>query len=89
MISSRATYERNKPFQIKRDFQSANAPMGRADQSQASYSNGTSQLVAALLPAVNKWPVTSSGIASACVYCGKPGHFRKSCSLILGVNVLT
>ena len=66
--------------------------MGRADQSQAFSSNGLSQLVAALMPAVDKWPVTPSGIAPAsrgmamgpCFYCGKPVHFRKSCPLTLG-----
>ena len=58
------------------------------NQAQAS-SSGVSQLVAALLPAIGKSPMVSSSTPSGkglgpCFYCGKPGHFRRSCPLFLG-----
>ena len=59
------------------------------NQAQAS-SSGVSQLVAALLPAIGKSPTvpstsTPSGKSlGPCFYCGKPGHFRRSCPLLLG-----
>ena len=55
--------------------------------------NGTmSQLLAALLPTIEKMPGPSSGISASrslqqlgpCFLCGRSGHLHKSCPMLLG-----
>ena len=56
--------------------------------------SGMSQLVAALLPVIEKIPGSSSGLAAGrslqqlgpCFSCGRPSHIRKSCPFILGAT---
>ena len=86
--ASRGAKGKKVPF--KKRAPGVSLPQGY-NSSQAS-SSGVAQLVGALLPAISKWPTnvnpgTASGSRNIgpCFYCGKPGHFRKSCPLLLGL----
>ena len=77
-------------FQTNKRAQNVNAQPGKFNSVPST--SGVSQLVAALLPAIEKMPGSSSGVAAGrslqqlgpCFSCGRPGHICKSCPFILG-----
>ena len=66
----------------------ASAQAGRGPSTDGTMA----QLIAALLPTIDKMSRSSSGIQAGrslqqlgpCFMCGKQGHLRKSCPLLLG-----
>ena len=82
----------------KKAFQSPrkpNPPVGKYDASHLNVplagNVGLPQFVSPELPLQTpmgvKWPSNPVGAQTAfvCFNCGKPGHFRKSCPLLVGV----
>ena len=83
-----AKNKKGSASQFSKKAQNVGAQAGRVP----SASGTMSQLIAALLPTIEKMPGPPSGVQAGrslqqlgpCFMCGRPGHLRKSCPLLLG-----